>query len=166
MSDSMTVTGVVESKRKDGKGIKVNGEWYSVFNASSLRGVEWKDTVTFNYIMKGTYRNIQGPVTKTEEGGSSPAAMPTSKGGGYSNLGVELGHAANLAMEVMIASSPPEVIGTDDFYKKWVAHTDKIYKAMRILREHKEHDRSSAAPVARKPAEVAMPIQEEDNEPF
>ncbi len=67
MSDTAyTVSGVIESARKDGKGIKVDGEWYSAFTASQLGEARYKDEVEFKVKdnTKGgrTFHNIQGDV--------------------------------------------------------------------------------------------------------
>ncbi len=50
-----TVTGTVESMGKDGKKFKVNGGWYSAFNAKQLSGAEQGDTVSFDYKENGQW---------------------------------------------------------------------------------------------------------------
>jgi hypothetical protein len=77
-----TVTGKVESMRQDRKGIKVNGEWYAAFASSQLKGIEWKDEVTFQVATTEkngkTYKNIKGDVEKAGGGSSTtaPSASP------------------------------------------------------------------------------------------
>ena len=73
----------VVSMRRDRKGFKLEDEsWYSSFNAIS--NVNMGDVVSFEYVKKGNFNNIKGPVSVT--GGS--ASAPTSSGGnsnkGYS----------------------------------------------------------------------------------
>jgi len=75
------VTGKVESARKDGKGIKVNGVWYSVYATSQLKDIKWKDDVEFTASSTEkngtTYYNIKGDVKKVGGDTASPA-MPSS----------------------------------------------------------------------------------------
>lgn len=63
-----TVTGTVESMGKDGKKFKVNGGWYSAYNAKQLSGAEQGDTVSFDYKENGQWKNITGNVTIVEKG--------------------------------------------------------------------------------------------------
>ena len=65
------VTGLVESKARNGKSIKVGGVWYSAFKKESLDGIEWKDTVSFMAEQKGEYNNVKGNVTKISAGEAS-----------------------------------------------------------------------------------------------
>lgn len=132
------VKGAVESKRRDGKGIKVEGEWYSVFSASDLSHVDWKDEVEFLYDQKGRYRNIKGKVTVVGKGGGASAsggASAPKRSVGYSNLGVELGHASNLAMRMMEqAKWSGDDVGTAEYFKEFVDYTEKVYRVMAALR--------------------------------
>ena len=96
------VSGVVESKSKKGNSIKVDGEWYGTFNASDLPA-EWKDNVTFEYNMDktGRYRNIvKGSVKVLDSAGASAVTGGGAAPRSNNMLGVELGHASNLAMRV------------------------------------------------------------------
>jgi hypothetical protein len=84
-----SISGVVESMARNRKAIKVDGEWYSAFNASQLGGVEWKDEVEFDYeeVIKGgaTFLNIKGEVAVLVDGGerdSEPSDNPPSRGRG------------------------------------------------------------------------------------
>ena len=144
------VTGVVESKSRKGNGIKVNGEWYSTYSAADLNHIEWKDSVEFLYEQKGKYRNIKGKVEKTASGGGAPSgtrSLPASGGGGYSSIGVELGHAANLAMRMMEqAAAESERVGSPEYYKQFVTYTTDMYKVMKAIRAKVESGDISAAP--------------------
>ena len=75
------ITGEIESMRKDRKGIKVNGEWYSAYASSQLSGVEWKDVVTFGVQRTEkngqVYMNIKGDAKKSGGGGGSSSGAPT-----------------------------------------------------------------------------------------
>lgn len=59
------ITGVVESKRKDNKAIKVNGVWYSAYSAATLAAINDGDVVTFESQASpdGRWQNIKGKVT-------------------------------------------------------------------------------------------------------
>lgn len=83
------VQGEVSSKARTGKSIQVNGEWYGVFDASSLDHVNRGDTVTFNAKKSkcGRFNNISGTVSVGSNGASAPSggSSPTparSYGGG------------------------------------------------------------------------------------
>lgn len=85
------ITGVVESVAHTGKGIKVQGEWYGAFAASSLNGCKAGDTVSFAWSPSkdGRYKNIKGSVNVTGGGAATPtspeASAPRSapSGGSY-----------------------------------------------------------------------------------
>lgn len=142
------VTGVVESKSRKGNGIKVEGEWYSTFSAADLNHIEWKDSVEFLYEQKGKYKNIKGKVEKTASGGGAPSgtrSLPAS-GGGYSSVGVELGHAANLAMRMMEQTEYEYAVGSPEYYKNFVSYTTDMYKVMKAIRAKVESGDISAAP--------------------
>jgi len=148
------VTGVVEAKAVKGMNtsIMVNGEWYSSFKGAGLSGIEKGTAVDFLWKpdTKGMgFKNIIASTIKNLGGGTSgPVRAITGVGTGpsrkeYSTLGVELGHASNLAMELMIAKSNMGgglVIGDDSFYKEWVHHLDKIFTIMQKIRQKKEQD--------------------------
>ena len=72
----MKAKGNVESKRRDGKGIKLqDGNWYSVFKASELEDVNRGDLVEFEYTEKGNFKNISTDVKVLS---ASPSAGSTS----------------------------------------------------------------------------------------
>ena len=80
----MKAKGNVESKRRDGKGIKLqDGNWYSTFKSSDTEGVNRGDLVEFEYTQKGNFNNIQGEITvltaTPSSGSSSQAPASASK---------------------------------------------------------------------------------------
>lgn len=87
----MNISGVVDSKRRDGKGIKIGDDWYSVMFASVLNEVNKGDFVEVEYTTKpsptgGDYRNI-----KSVKKSMAPASRPMTAGGApagtYSSAG-------------------------------------------------------------------------------
>ena len=154
-----TIAGKVESKSRKGNSIKVDGNWYGVFAAADLDHVNWKDDVKFSYEVKGDYRNIKGPVVTTAGGASAPS------GGGKvvnGNLGVELGHASNLAMRMMEQAGTAPV-GTTDYYKQFAEYTVDMYKVMQGLRAKvSAPDFSSDTTKSVKPDIVPIPAEEDD----
>lgn len=163
------VTGTVEKVARNG-GIMVNGEWYSSFKGkdTSAKGVVPGTFVSFQWTpdTKGLgYKNIK---MLTVTGGAAPDAISTTTASvpvraGNTNLGVELGHASKLAMDMALAqfAKSPDSIGDEAFFKQWITYTDKVYKAMAALRKAKD-----------KPVEVDAPKKAEpllansDDEPF
>jgi len=72
------VTGVVQSKRKDGKGVKINEAWYSARNGSFFASVNRGDTVTLQYNVRGDWNNCDENIAPVVT-----AAAPAGGGGGY-----------------------------------------------------------------------------------
>lgn len=129
----MRIDGTVESKSRKGNSIKVNGGWYSTFNASDLDHVNWKDQVSFDFVTKGKYNNISGKVEVTAKAPAASSSGGGGKGGDYT-LGVELGHASKLAMDVMLAD-PSIKAGSEEFYKGFVRHTEIIHGLMKGIKD-------------------------------
>ena len=137
--------GTIASKSKKGNSMKGDdGEWYSLFSAEDFVG-EWKDTVDFlwEYDKTGKYRNIKKGTMKVTSAGAAglPSHVP------YSNLGVELGHASNVAKDMAIAKFKSTEVGSPEFYKFWMDTTQDVYAMMKGLRARYEE----------KGAEVATP---------
>ena len=89
----------------------------------------------FRNIIASTVKNLGGGTLPTASMAGKPYA-PAAKA--YSTLGVELGHASNLAMEMCLKMDKEITPGTDEFYKAWVHHTDKIFTIMQKIRASKE----------------------------
>ena len=68
------VSGVVQEV-KDGKRVKIQGEWYGSFNP--IGDVNAGDTVTFDWApdKTGKYKNIKGAVNVVSRGGSGGVAQ-------------------------------------------------------------------------------------------
>lgn len=167
------VTGVVEAKAIKGMNtsILIGGEWYSSYKGAGLASVEkgstvdflWKPDVKgmgFKNIIASTVKNLGGPTTPVGAASTGKAYTPPARKE-YSTLGVELGHASNLAME-MCLGMPGVAPGSDEFYKAWVHHTDKIFTIMQKIRASKEGVAAPAAVVA-KPA-TPEPITKAEEE--
>lgn len=164
-----TMTGTVDAVRKDGKGFCIDDVWYSSWDPVS---VSKGDAVVFNFVEKGRYKNIKGKV-RVESGGSAPAASGSKVTAKWSNVGVELGHAANLAqriMEVMYCEDQldkAEVeIGSAAYYAMFAEQTLRAYKVMKNLRSKVEAG-DDAPSSAVKPAKVEpnpAPVVSEDSD--
>lgn len=83
------ISGVVESKRRDGKAIQVEGKWFSIFMGDALDSVNKGDYVEFMYTEKAnpaggdSYKNIKGSVTKKTPPASTPmSAFPAASAAG------------------------------------------------------------------------------------
>lgn len=151
------VTGMVEavSTKYDKYSIMVNGNWYGTKMEYADVRPEKGDIVEFDD--GGKKYTSRMKITTKAAGGSYGSPKPSAGGarGGYSNLGVELGHAANLAMQVVLAG--PEEAGTTEFYKDFASNTRKCYAIMKGLREEFEK------PAEEKTEEVV--VMKKDKEP-
>jgi hypothetical protein len=70
---------------------------------------------------------------------SKGSGSPSKSFKGYSKgrdnlLGIELGHASKLAMDMTLASHDFERVGDDDFYRFWLDQTQKVYTHMKNLK--------------------------------
>lgn len=141
-----TMTGTVASKARNGSSIKIGDDWYGAFKGKGLEQIEQGHTVQvdWDFDKTGKYRNIKS--VSVVGGAPRAPAQATGGGGGYSNLGVELGHASKLAMDLVLAIHDPRNVGDDDFYHDWMKHTRKVYKAMSALRTEMSKPAESPAP--------------------
>ena len=154
-----TITGTITSVRKDRKGFAIGDEWYSSWDALDVnRG----DEVLFNYVQKGRYKNIKGSVKVT--GGGAPAPKAGGFKGGNNNLGIELGHAANLAqrvMEVMYCEDQLDAadveVGGAEYWQKFSEQTLRAYKVMKALRTKVSGGEEEAAPAPEPKLEIKVP---------
>jgi len=78
MSESFS--GLITKVRKDRKGFFIDGNWYSVYASSEMDGVNKGDTVSFTFVRKGDWNNIDNGTIKKEA--SAPAASGGSSSGG------------------------------------------------------------------------------------
>lgn len=145
------VTGTIASKSRKGNSIKIGDDWYSTFSADDLNHVNWKDEVEFLYEQKGQYKNIKGKVQLVGSG-ASPSKSGGGSGGGYSSIGVELGHAANLAMRMMEQQAGDANVGSADYYKEFTEHTVNMYKVMKAIRAKVEASGGEAKSETKTPA--------------
>lgn len=76
----MSITGKVESKSRQGTGIKVNGNWYNGAK-NVLAAVEWKDEV----VMEVDGNNVISITKQAQSGGqdSAPKKQYSGKAGGW-----------------------------------------------------------------------------------
>lgn len=144
--EPVTINGIIESKARNGKSIKVMGEWYSVYSPDQMGESEWKDTVRFQFIQKDRFKNIKGTVEVTAKGdySGSTASGGTSKG--YSNVGVSMGHAWNSAQRQILSKHEHNAIKDDSYelpsdeeiLKEITDLSVQIYKIMEKLRAFAE----------------------------
>jgi hypothetical protein len=147
------LTGTVASKARNGSSIKIGDDWYGAFKGKGLEAIEQGHTVQieWDYDKTGKYRNIKS--VSVLGGAPRAPAQVTGGSGGYSNLGVELGHASKLAMDICLAMHDPRNVGDDDFYSDWAKHTRKVYKTMQSLRAEFSKPAETAASAAPKEEE-------------
>lgn len=130
-----TISGTIDAVRKDRKGLCIDDVWYSSWDALTCNK---GDEVVFNFIEKGRFNNIKGKVNVSKAGSpSSSGGGGKSYGGGFSQTGVELGHASNLAMRMMeqYMHTFSVEVGSTEYYKKFTEFTMDTYKVMKKLRD-------------------------------
>lgn len=171
-----TITGIVEAiKNTPMQGaILVGGDWYSSYRGTATASVTKGDMVEFSWQpdKTGKWKNIKTLkiITKGAGGPSVPVVgvpyIPRH------NLGVELGHASNLAMKVVLAACADEALteplhpGSDAFYKEFARQTDKVYKIMRKLREGYEKSEAPKTEVKAAKPEPVIAADDDADEPF
>lgn len=105
---SETLSGNIEAVRKDNKGIKVSGEWYSVRNASALNGAGKGDTINATFERNGKWNNLDEASIKISAGqvntGKSSGSGGGSKGGQF--------------------RTPDEIMRTEALNQSLTFHTD------------------------------------------
>lgn len=69
--------GVVEAVRKDNKALNIGGNWYSSYEGFS--GISKNDVVSFEFTVKGQWKNIKGAIEKVT-GGAGADDAPTLRG--------------------------------------------------------------------------------------
>jgi hypothetical protein len=79
-----SASGVIQSVRRDRKGIKIDDVWYSAYNPSELGEAQRGDTVTVEYKPKGDFKNI---VSVTVDAAAPKGGGGGGRGGGYSGGG-------------------------------------------------------------------------------
>ena len=129
------VTGVVEgvSTKYDKYSVLVDGTWYATKMEWATVKPERGDNITFDN--KGA--KFLNNVKITAKAGTGQAANSGGSGGGTPpknfNLGVELGHASNLAMRLSEKFyQGPDITGCLDL---WEGLTQQIYARMQRLRK-------------------------------
>ncbi len=127
--------------------ITIEGNKYGAFKGKGLEDIQIGDAVQllWDFDKTGVYRNIKGTpkIISKVTGTSGPvtsgfAAKPTWTPAPKSTLGIELGHAANLAMDMTLRVYGGIDVGTPDFYKFFANHTEKVFQIMKKLREAHE----------------------------
>jgi len=147
-----TVKGVVEGvSTKFGKySVLVNGNWYGTKAEWAKVQPEKGDEITFDDGGGKFLKNVK--VLAGGAGGSGGGDRPKAV---FSNLGVELGHAANLGMQVALKGEAKP--GTSEFYKDFMDQTENIFKIMKGLRLFYEKAESSSEDLEEEVAKVEAP---------
>jgi hypothetical protein len=129
----MTVhTGVIEaiSHKYDKFAILYNGNW---FNTKKEYAEEWPvmpavgDEISWDDGGKKYLGKMK--IVKKNVAPSGASAPPS---GGYSSIGVEIGHASKLAMDMALATSMQ--VASKEFYKFWAEETLKVHGMMTKLK--------------------------------
>jgi hypothetical protein len=147
------VTGVVEavSTKFDKYSIMVNDKWYGTKMEWAKIKPNKGEVVTFDDGGKNYLKNVK--VTGVSDSVPSSGGKKT-----WSNLGVELGHASNIARDICLAKHG-KMAGSDEFYKDFIEHTEKVFAVMKELR--KSHEAPSTVPEVK--AEVKSESSDEDD---
>lgn len=131
------VKGVVEGAHDKWEkwNILVDGKWYN----TKLEWAKVKPVVGDEVEFDDGGRNYTKNLRVVAAAGPQFAAKASPKGGGkqWSNVGVEVGHATNIAVQIALTKATEEgdKIGTDEFFRDFVSITDKVYRMTKALRE-------------------------------
>jgi hypothetical protein len=136
------VTGVVEgvSTKYDKYSVLVNGTWYATKMEWATVKPEKGDNITFDNKGAKFLNNVK--ITSSFRGGPAGSSA-TSAGNSTSsppknfNLGVELGHASNLAMRMteFLQEGSGKDGSANEFLDVWERNTALIYARMQRLRK-------------------------------
>jgi hypothetical protein len=143
------VSGVVEaySTKFDKWSIMVNDKWYNTKQEWAPKGVELTTLKGVEVEFDDGGKNY---IKKFKAKGSVSGAPAKSGNKTWSNLGVELGHASNIARDICIQIHGKKA-GSDEFYADFLEHTEKVFAVMKTLRD-KYEKAPTPAPVPVKPA--------------
>lgn len=138
----MKVQGVVEARKDNanGIGIVIDGTWYNSYKGKGLKGVNKGDKIRFEFTKKNGFNNIDADtiqVKKAESSGTSggnAGQKDNTNRPAFSQLGVELGHAANLAMQMTLHMKSAEHFTVDE----WERNTVDLFLRMKDLRQRAE----------------------------
>lgn len=168
-------TGTIEfvSRKYDKYAVKLEGQdgWYST---KSQYADEWDyqpkkgDEVTFDDGGKKYFSKHK--VLKMGAGNPVGGKAGGYKGNGGNMIGVEIGHASKLAMDMLIAKYGAEEYGSNGFYKEFAQETLKIHSLMGKIKA-KASGESAPAPAPAAPAAEEAPVvlaqpTEEDDDPI
>lgn len=150
-----TITVEAISHKFEKFAVMAGDKWY---NTKAEFAAEWPekpvvgDTITFDDGGK-KYLGRMKIVAKGDGPRAGSAPAKSGGGGGYSSLGVEVGHASNLAMRMMEQDRMdcPHSVGSTEYYKLFIERTETVYKLMGGL---KKKLGAPAAPVVTAPVEA------------
>ena len=154
-----TVKGVVEAvSTKFGKfSIMVNSNWYATKMEWATVQPNKGDLVEFDdgggKFLKKVKITGKGSGEVVSFGGKSSGGSPTGKT--WNNLGVELGHASNIAKDITFIQfdGKEDQVGSEEFFQKFVDNTEKVFRVMKMLRtKYEAAEAPVEAPVAHEPA--------------
>lgn len=116
------------------------------------------DTIEFDDGGKNYFKNarITGKASGPVSAGSH---APKSGGKTWNNVGVEVGHASNIATQMALKHFDQNMIGSKEYYKFFLEQTRLVYKVVGQLRKEAE-DGAFDAPVE---AASAAPVAPEDD---
>lgn len=152
------INGTVEAKTTKGKGgaLLIDGEWYGAFSPSQIGSADKGDQVTFEWSKNGNFRNIKGDVQIDKKGSpSATTRAPVSKG--HSSAGVEVGHAWNSAVQIVLAAGHSDAHNDiDSFLVECGQVAAKVYAVCGELRRQAEAGELRPGPLLPKSREVAI----------
>tara|TARA_R110000772_G_scaffold241063_1_gene353336 strand:+ start:212 stop:745 length:534 start_codon:yes stop_codon:yes gene_type:complete len=155
----MKHTGTIEaiSHKFDKFAILHEEKWY---NTKKEYAAEWpvQPAVGDEISWDDGGKKYLGKMKIVKKNSAAPAGGMSNPpaGGGYSNIGVEIGHASKLAMDIALQQAQIGMyeVGSTDFYKAWAKETLKVHGFMTKLK----------AKAANTPAPVVETVPEEPAE--
>lgn len=149
--------GVIEaiSHKYDKFAILFEEKWY---NTKKEYAAEWpvQPAVGDEISWDDGGKKYLGKMKIVKKNTAAPAAGASAPSGGNYNIGVEIGHASKLAMDIALQQAQVGMyeVGSTDFYKAWAKETLKVHGFMTKLKA-----KASTPPPAPE-VEAAPPAEE------
>lgn len=161
-----SVTGQVQSKRKDGKGVKINDAWYSSRNASYFASVNKGDSITLQFTRNNQWNNCDENIAPVV-GQSAPSGGGDNGGGGGGGYGSQFRLHAELIRTDSLNSALTFLNDSKQLSGNYAEDVPKVLKTSELFVAYVKGliDLSAVTGSATAPAPAPAPAPEPAPEP-